>query len=123
VGTNQPQGEIEPGYRIQSTIVKPRPDEQAFALTRDKYDLLKQGDVPEEKQSRDVCLGILAGSLIGFLTSDWHLTWKLFLLGLICLVAGLLAAFFAFKIRKRKGDAGCMRIKKEIDSHFNDGSQ
>jgi hypothetical protein len=120
VGTNQSQGEIEPGYRIQSTVVKPRPDEQAFALTRDKYDLLKQGDVPEEKQFRDLCLGILAGSLVGFLTAEWHLTWKMFLLGLICFSSGFLAIFFAYKISRRKGDTGCMRVKREIDSHFID---
>ena len=49
-------------YKIASTVVIPQPDQVAFPLTRDKFDLLQQGGVSDEKQSRDVALGALLGS-------------------------------------------------------------
>jgi len=113
-----PQTDSESSYKIGSTVVKARPDEPAFPLTKDKYDLLQHGDIAEDRQTRDVCLGIFAGSLIGVVTSQFNLTWRMFVLGLICLSSLSLALFFSVKIKARKGDTACSRIKAEIDSHF-----
>lgn len=113
-----PQADSESSYKIGSTVVKARPDEPAYPLTKDKYDLLQHGDVAEDRQTRDVCLGIFAGSLIGVVTSQMNLTWRMFVLGIICISSLSLAVFFTVKIRSRKSDSGCARIRAEIDSHF-----
>jgi hypothetical protein len=123
--SSTPHSEIEPSYRILSTVVKPQPDEHAFPLTRDKYDLLRRGDVSEERQSRDVCIAVFGSSLIGIITMLPNLDWDkgrsyawMFPMALMCLGSAALWIFFAIKMKSQRKDQGCVRIMKEIDSHF-----
>jgi len=110
---------------IGQTVISPQPNQIAFALTKDKFDLLQHGIVPEEKQSMDFCLGVALGSLIGLIslaaTLDWHkisaYIWAfpvavIFLCTLICFF------FFRHKVKSSKSAPGCVRVKAEIESHF-----
>ncbi len=110
------------GYTVGRTLVTPRPDEMAFSLTIDKYDLLMEGAVSGERQSRDVSLGVFVGSLMAILslygTDAWGhwVRWSVLLA--IVLASGFCLFFFGWKVRGAKNSPGCLRVKKELDKHF-----
>jgi len=110
---------------IGSTVVVPQPDQIAFPLTLDKFELLQQGFITEERQSRDLALGIFIGTLVGvigiILTIDWNN--RTSFLWLTLLLAILVAScffwlFFFKKARKSTSSKGYTRIVQEIESHF-----
>lgn len=120
-----PGGDLPSEYRIASTVVKSQPNESAFPLTKDKYDLLRQGITTEERQSRDLMLGICLGSLIGVVSLaaslDLHKATSLafmFLPALILLVSACVCGILTVKMKKTGQKPGCSRVKDEIDSHF-----
>lgn len=115
---------------VGNTVVMQQPDQVAFPLTRDKFEMLQQGFVSEERQSRDLALGIFIGALVGcvgFLaTADWSKKETFFWLAVLAAI--LLASvfcwvFFAFKARRAKLSKGYVRIVREIESHFNPPQQ
>jgi hypothetical protein len=110
---------------IGSTVVVPQPDQIAFPLTRDKFELLQQGFISEERQTRDLALGIFIGTLVGVIgiivTIDWNN--RTSFLWLTLLLAILVAScffwlFFFKKVRKSISSKGYTRIVQEIESHF-----
>jgi hypothetical protein len=106
---------------VGTTVVAPLPDQMAFILTMDKYDLLSEGNVSSERQARDVSLGIFLGALIGTLslvgTDAIH--WMRFsVLVAIALASGVCWGIFASKVDKAPGAPGYTRVKAEIDAHF-----
>ena len=108
-------------YTVGSTVVIPQPDQVAFPLTRDKFDLLQQGIVTDEKENRDVALGAFLGSVIGLLsligTDAIH--WIRFsILLAIVLASGFCFVLFWRKSRKAASAPGYARVKREIDAHF-----
>lgn len=120
-----PQGEAPSEYRIASTVVKSQPNESAFPLTKDKYDLLKQGITTDERQSRDLMLGIFLGTLVGVISLaaslDLHKAASLaylFVPSVILLVSAIICGITTFKMRNAAQKPGCARVREEIDSHF-----
>jgi hypothetical protein len=92
----------KPNYTpVGTTVVAPLPDQMAFILTMDKYDLLSEGNVSSERQARDVSLGIFLGALIGTLS-----------------LVGVCWGIFALKVHKAPCAPGYTRVKAEIDAHF-----
>jgi hypothetical protein len=120
-----PQGEAPSEYRIASTVVKSQPNESAFPLTKDKYDLLKQGITTDERQSRDLMLGIFLGTLVGEISLaaslDLHKAASLaylFVPSVILLVSAVICGIMSFKMKNAGQKPGCARVRDEIDSHF-----
>jgi hypothetical protein len=110
---------------IGNTVVMQQADQIAFPLTREKFELLQQGSISEERQSRDLALGIFIGTVVGTIgvlaTIDWNNRTSLICLALlsaILLASSFLCFFFFKKARKSKSSKGYTRIVQEIDSHF-----
>jgi hypothetical protein len=113
--------QVAPRYQIGQTIVEPLPEERAYPLTRDQYDLLEQGNVSNERQTRDVFLGFLVGSVIGLLslvgTDAVH--WMRFAVLLaLAFASAFCAGLFAIKVWRAPMSPGCSRVKTAIDRHF-----
>jgi hypothetical protein len=120
-----PGGDLPSEYRIASTVVKSQPNESAFPLTKDKYDLLKQGITTDERQSRDLMFGIFLGTLVGVISLaaslDLHKSASLaylFVPAVILLVSAIICGIMTFKMRNAAQKPGCSRVRDEIDSHF-----
>ena len=106
---------------VGTTVVTPLPDQMAFVLTMDKYDLLSLGNVSGERQSRDVSLGIFVGAVLAMvsLIGTDALHWMRFSILLsVALASGFCFVFFALKVRRATSAPGYIRVKAEIDAHF-----
>jgi hypothetical protein len=106
---------------VGATVVEPLPDQRAFVLTMDKYDLLTEGNVSSERQARDVSLGICLGAVMAMLSliGTDALHWMRFsVLLAIALASGGCLLIFALKVYKAPSAPGYTRVKAEIDAHF-----
>jgi hypothetical protein len=79
-------------------IVTKLPDEVAVPMRREDFQTLCEGGVAESRASRDLCVGIFVGVVVGlvgiFATVDWENVWKpehrnsfLFWVGLLLVLA------------------------------------
>jgi hypothetical protein len=69
------------GYQAGAgMIVSKLPDEIGVPLRRDEFDILREGGISEARASRDLCLGIFFGALVGIIgviaTIEWESVWK-----------------------------------------------
>ena len=107
---------------VGTMVVEPPPDERLFLLTRDKFDLLRSGNISEERQSRDVMLGIFFGSATGFISLGASTDWKpgagFLLLLVVTLTSGALAFLLDRKCRRAKLAPGYARVTNEIETFF-----
>lgn len=111
---------------ISQTVVAPQPDQLAFPLTKDKFDLLQQGEISQDRESRNVALGVWTSTLVGIVAAaagiDWNkpLSWiSVSILAAIFLSSLACYCVFARRANKAKRSPTCARIKAEIETHFN----
>ena len=116
----------ETTVKIGNTVVEPQPDQRAFPLTRDKFDLLQAGEVNSDREARNVALGIFVGAVVGTIgfaaTAPWDKYRSFFvlaILGAIVLCSGACAGIFGRRAGKALRLPGCKRVLDEIETHFN----
>ena len=111
----------KPNYTpVGTTVVAALPDQMAFILTMDKYDLLSEGNVSGERQARDLAVGIFLGALIGIpslVGTDAIHGMRFSVLAAIALASGVCVRIFAWKVHKAPCAPGYTRVKAEIDAH------
>jgi hypothetical protein len=109
-------------------VVSKLPDELAVPLRRDEFQTLCEGGISESRASRDLCLGILFGTLAGILgvlaTADWatvlapqHRFW--FVLSVIVLIAmesgsAVGATIYFLRCRRIATDSPYSRLRDKL---------
>ncbi len=135
-----PTGEIQPAppapappnFTVGSTVVPPSSAEIAFALREDQFQTLCEGEMNTDKASRDLCIGLLAGAVVGFVgvlaSTDWETIWKperrvpfLFWSGFLLVIASgsLIGTIICWKRLYRTGkNSSYARLKSRIEGFF-----
>jgi hypothetical protein len=109
-------------------IVAKLPDEVGVPVRRDQFEILCEGGIAESRASRDLCLGLLFGTVVGILgvmaTADWntvmaadHRSW--FLLSMIVLIvmasgSAVGAIIFFLRCRRMATDSPYSRVRDKL---------
>jgi hypothetical protein len=110
-----PELPADEGYRAGGAlIVSKLPDEVGVPLRLDQFEILCEGEVADARASRDLCLGILFGAVVGIVgivaTVEWstvltpeHRFWFLLSMGvLVIMVAGSAVGGGIYEFRRRR---------------------
>jgi hypothetical protein len=121
------------GFVAQSSTVDQLPDERLAVLRRMDFAVLKDGEVGGVRATRDLCYGIGATAVVGFIgvvaTVDWKAAMKAaqlgpFLwagvLGVLSLAALGIAIFYHIQIRRIRGSSAYSILMKRLEDHFSE---
>jgi hypothetical protein len=129
---NDPQAqpaENEGTYLAGAGLVVSRlPDEVGVAVRRDQFDILCEGGIGEARASRDLCLGIFFGAVIGIggvlATTEWDNVWKpehrgsFILWGVILLImvsgSGVGAIIYGVRLWRTRGNSAYSRLVERL---------
>jgi hypothetical protein len=119
------------GYQASSVLVPPRPNDVAFPLRLDEFETLCESEVGEARASRDLYIGITAGSFAGVIGllggSDLATVWQpgrrlpffVSLLVLSCIVVATAVGACIHHARlKRGGSSSYSRLKTRMLQFF-----
>jgi hypothetical protein len=112
-------------------IIPPQPNEPAFPLRREQFDLLCEGEVSEQRTVRDICVAVLASSAVGLVgllaTIDWDsavrearkapFIWTAILAILVC-AAAVTGAVAQWRVSRTRAQSGYSRVKRRISDFF-----
>ena len=117
---------------VGGTMVIPsQPDEPVFPLRREQFDLLCEGEVSEQRTVRDICVAVLASSVVGLVgllaTIDWSsavrearkapFIWTAILATSVC-AATVTGAIAQWRVSRTRTQSGYSRAKNRISGFF-----
>jgi hypothetical protein len=120
-------------FVAQSSLVTQLPDERLAVLRRMDFAVLKDGEQSGIRASRDLCYGVAATGVVGFIgllaTIDWQVSIKSadlrpFIwtgtLAVITLSFLGIGIFFQIQINRKKGSSAYSILMKRLDEHFSE---
>lgn len=119
------------GYQAGLVVTYPLPDEVAVPLRKDQFEILCEGGVGEARASRDLCLGVFLGSIVGLfgiLATTDDTVWKperrgrfLFWLAFLFLIVSGSAVGTCIhwvRLRRTSTDSLYSRLRKRLQDMF-----
>jgi hypothetical protein len=132
-----PQEKEEPRIAVGGgMVVPPQPEEVAYPLRGEQFDVLCEGErITEDKWWRDISIAISATALVGLVgvvaTVEWDRAlaskrWTVFVstlvLAVLFLVAAILFVFMQTRLRRQTPSSGYARLKSKIATYFQRGN-
>jgi hypothetical protein len=125
----KPEVKSQATFQARSTVVPTIPADMAYPLREDEYQTLCDGASGADRASRDLCIGLFVGTMVGIIgvlaTVDWQIFWAqkhiglLFWLGILLFIAAVAAAGCAFYWRQMyRKDTSRSRLKVRISEFF-----
>ena len=128
---SEPAGPAEEHYQAASLIVTPRADELGFALRKDEFETLCDGETSDSRAGRDLYLGMFFGAVVGLVglvaTTDWDAVLHQERKGPLVLVAILIALAAGpgvgaivqqRRYTRTRNDSPYARLRKRISQYF-----
>jgi hypothetical protein len=112
-------------------VIPPQPDEAAYPLRREQFDLLCEGEISEERTVRDICIAVFVSAFVGLIgllaTVDWNTAIREGRRAPFIWTASLAVAVFAslvsgataqWRLSRIRTCSGYSRVRKRISDFF-----
>jgi hypothetical protein len=118
-------------FEAQSSHVTRRPDENLATLSRVEFQVLRDGEVNQDRAGRDLCLGFFGSGAVGFIglfaTVDWDIAFQQArkapfvwtgLLFAIMLASAVGALIYHRRYRHTRQDSAYSDLMTRLADHF-----